>query len=410
VAEQPVNSDTMACPGCQATLRVPPTAAAIRCPACKTVITIQQKPAPPSSIPLTFDAPTTPVAAAPTVAPVAIARSVPMAKAAPVGNRVRAVEVQDDDPDDEKPVEDKPRKKKQSLLDYDDSELSDKELREKRRLEELYEQSKPANTGTKLLSYACLVECLALLFGFLYMAVATFRVPLVPIAWVAILLHIIALIMEITSMGLCIKGPKMQRSMAVWGVIVSTLALLSLCIAFFYSLAGHAVAFAGDSDVYGKNAGASIWVLAPLAPTLEFMNIIYWISDGTLTVAVVPWFMIFPGLLELARHSYSAVLMRSYCEEGKAPELGFKVSRFMFRLYLAYLAFFIFRVIACALIVLNACQKEDQALLIFLGLSYAGTLAVLSVIFLAQFYALKDTADVVDYKRFAMKIKRLEVD
>jgi LSD1 subclass zinc finger protein len=393
-------ADTMPCPGCQATLRVPTGAAAIRCPACKTVITLDTKPVTAPVIPLPFDAPKPPP-------PPPVARAVPVAKAAPT----RAAVVHDDDPpldeDDEGAKRDAKGKRRNTLLDFDDDELSEKELKEKRRIEELYEQAKPARTGTQLLSYTCLVDAIAHLLGFLYLLVATFSLPIVPIAWAAIGMHIIALFLEIAGLSFCIKGPKPMRSMAVWGLCVSVMALLTLGIAFFYSLAGHAAVFAG-AELFGSNAGMTIWVIAPLAPTLEFMNLLYWVSDGNLKGA--SWFMVFPGLLELARHSYTAVLMRSYCEEGKAPELGWKVSRFMFRLYLAYGSFFVTRVIACALVVLNVCQKDDSGLLIYLGLSFAGGIISLCVAMVAQFYALKDAADVVDYKRFAMKIRRLEAD
>lgn len=392
-------SDTRPCPGCQATLRVPPNAAAIRCPACKTVITIEQKPAPAPVIPLPFEQPASPP---PPAAPAP--RAVPVAKA----TAVRAQEIRPEDPSlDDDDDDRKPKKKKQSLLDFDDDELSDRELKEKRRMERLYEEAKPANTATKLLSYTCLVDCLAHLIGFVYLLVATIGYPVVPIAWAGIGLHIIALILEIIGLAFCTKGPRAMRGQAVWGLVVSVLALLSLGFAFFYSLAGHAAVFAG-AELFGTNAGLTIWVIAPLTPTLEFMNILYWVSDGNMRS--VSWLMIFPGLLELARHSYTAVIMRSYCEEGKAPELGWKVSRFMFRLYLAYGTFFISRCIALALIATNACNKEDQNLLIYLGLTFAGGILALCIAMLAQFYALKDAVDVVDYKRFSMKISRLESD
>jgi hypothetical protein len=49
-------------------------------------------------------------------------------------------------------------------------------------------------------------------------------------------------------------------------------------------------------------------------------------------------------------------------------------------------------------------------LLIYLGLTFAGGILTLCIAMLAQFYALKDAVDVVDYKRFAMRISRLESD
>lgn len=425
-------SDTMPCPGCKATLRIPATAAAIRCPACKTVITIEAKSTKPAAtqapaIPLPFNQPAQQSAQAPEETESEL----------PTANKpsIRAKVIRDEDPEevqDEKSVsrgdsrrqkydeddqntDDSQKqttkaksKKRNSLLDFEDHELDDDELKEKRKLEKLGIETRYARTGTKLLAIATAFECAAYLIGFLYLVVATFGYPLVPIAWFGMLLHVVGLIIEIVSMGYCMAAPKKFRSMAVWSIVISVITLLTLSIAFYYSWIGHAALFT-DSSLFGKGSSAVLWVIAPITPTIEFMNLPLWVVEGTLINGA--WFIVIPGLFELARHSYTTIIMRSFSEEAKAPEHGWRVSRFVFRLYVSYGIFFVTRCIATGLVMGNVCGKEDPNLLIYLGLTYAGTLAAICVTLFAQCYALFDTVDIVEYKRFALKgTHRLEVD
>lgn len=391
----------MPCPGCNATLRVPAGAPAIRCPACKTVIQLAQAAPAPVSIPLPFGAP----AAAPPPPPAApIARAVPS---------VRAAVVHEDDPEPDRELPRRERSsagKKNSILDFDDDELSPDQLKEKRRLERLYEECRPARKGAQIIAYAYGVNSLGYLLGFLYLVVAAFGSAIVPIAWAGMGLHIIAIMAQGVGQIFCCMGPRSARGLAIFGIITTVLALFTLGIAFFYSLIGHATIASGAGLFEGGRKGhgdMSLWLLAPLAPTTELLSFPVWLADGSFTGGA--WFIVIPGLFDVARHTYNAVLMRHYCEEGKAPELGWKVSRFMTRIYAAYGTYFITRLIACGIIATNTANRDDQGLLIFMSLTYAGCVASLAVAMVAQAYALMDAADVIDYKRFALKSGRLEV-
>ena len=391
----------MPCPGCQATLRVPPGAAAIRCPACKTVITLEAAVAKvPATIPLPFGAPAAPPIPTP-VQP--LARAVPSVRA----SYVRDEDAEADDSDNSAPA----LVKKNSLLDYDDDELSDEDRKEKRRLLRLFNECKAARTGTILLAYAYGIDALAFVLGFLYLVVAAFGAPIVPITWGAIGLHIIAMIVQIVGNVMCCMGPRAARGQAIFGLVTTVLALLTLGFAFYYSVLGYNVIVKEGAGIFesGKKGfgDMSLWVLAPLAPTLELLNLPVWVADGSFVNGA--WLVIIPGLFELARHTYSAVLLRGYCEEGKSPELGWRISRFMTRIYAVFGTLFVTRLIACGIIATNTANRDDQSLLIFLSLTYAGALASIAVAMIAQAYALMDAAEIIDYKRFALRSGRLDV-
>ena len=80
----------------------------------------------------------------------------------------------------------------------------------------------------------------------------------------------------------------------------------------------------------------------------------------------------------------------------------------MTRIYATLFSFFFLRVVAAALIGSNTVDRNDSAMLIFLGLSYAGTVAGFAVTFLVQMYAMIDVTEIIDYKRYALKIQRLD--
>ena len=388
----------MPCPGCQATLRVPAGAAAIRCPACKTVITLAVAPAPtPAAIPLPFGAP---AASPPPV--------VPLARALPA---VRASEVYDDDPELDRELSDRDKPaKKNSLLDYDDDELDDDQRTEKRRLLRLFEECKAARTGTTLFAYAYGIETLAYFLGFLYLVVAAFGAPILPMTWGAIGLHIIGILVQIAGNVYCCMGPRAARGQAIFALITTILALLTLGVAFIYSLLGNVIVLSGAGLFEGGKQGfgdMSLWVLAPLAPTLEMLSFPVWLASGSWKEGA--WLIAIPGIFDLARHTYTAVLLRGYCEEGKSPELGWRISRFMTRVYATFGTLFVMRLIACGIIATNSATRDDQGLLIFLSLTYAGAIATFAVAMVAQAYALMDATEVLDYKRFAMKSGRLDV-
>jgi LSD1 subclass zinc finger protein len=388
----------MPCPGCQATLRVPAGAAAIRCPACKTVI--------PLAAPAGAAAPAIPL---PFGGPPAVPPPPPPPPVARAGPPVRAAEYRDDDPESDETRPRKDASKRNSLLDFDDDELTDDERKEKRRLERLVVECKPAQTGVTVLAYAYGADAVGYLMGFLYLVVAAFGAPIVPIAWLAIGLHVLALGGQLLGLGFCCGGPRANRSVAYFGLGTTVLAFLTLGFAFIYSLVGHAVIVSGAGLFEGGKVGhgdMALWVLAPLAPTLELLSFPVWIADGSFRGGA--WLIIIPGLFDLARHTYAAVLVRSYCEDGKSPELGWTVSRFMTRIYAAFGTFFVSRLIACGLIVGNAATRDDSGLLIFLSLTYAGAIAALAMAMVAQAYVLTDAAEVIDYKRFALKGGRLD--
>ena len=81
----------------------------------------------------------------------------------------------------------------------------------------------------------------------------------------------------------------------------------------------------------------------------------------------------------------------------------------MTRVYATFGTLFVTRLIACGIIATNSATRDDQGLLIFLSLTYAGAIATFAVAMVAQAYALMDATEVLDYKRFAMKSGRLDV-
>ncbi len=315
------------CPTCQVMLRVPPGADTIRCPQCKTVLALQtpEPPPPPPpepvkpAIPLPFARP--PVAPPPPVAkpPEPIPRSRIV--------RGKFVEDHEDIGDEELPDDSRRRTRR---------ELSDDEKLE-RKMDRVEEVIRPARIGLTLIGYGAIAACIAPL-GVALVFVSTLFMQSAdnPFIWLPILSLGSHWLLTLTGFGFCCMGPKDMRYMAISGVVVMllhALALLGLVQLTAKSIVLANAGFAGLNDESGLTSAA---LLANLFNNLSgvaniplFVFIRLHQSIGFLAFAV----MLIAGGFEFAKLTLIGILANHYAIESKAPELGHRSIRFVYRLF-----------------------------------------------------------------------------
>lgn len=299
----------------------------VRCPRCKTVLAVETPaesapPPPPRPVlPLPFDrpaGPVEPVAARPPVA----------APAAPIPRAtVRGKLVREDDDDNDLLREEREKERRRRRDDED--ELA-------RVLAPLERVCRPARTGTTLMAYGALANCLAAVCYFFY-GVSTLFTPggFVPILGLAAVLLGLHWLLTVGGFGFSIAGPKPMRPMAIAGVLVMILHAgifvpLAMTLAYLISL-----------DELGLSGQG---VREPLASALLLSNLfnnlatvtdlpIYLLAGGDLVRPVLLLLPLAGGALEFAKLSLIGILTNHYAVEGKDPELGHLALRFVYRIF-----------------------------------------------------------------------------
>lgn len=319
------------CPTCQAMLRVPPGADTIRCPQCKTVLALQAAPAPAApavppppaepvkpAIPLPFARP-------PAVPPPAIAKPPePSARAKTV--RGKFVEEHEDVGAEELP--DEPRRRRR--------EISDDEKLE-RKLERVEEVTRPARVGITVLGYGAIAAGIAPLGVALFFISTLFMQSADnPFIWLPILGVGFHWMLTLAGFGFCCFGPKDMRFMAIGGVIVNLLhavAMLGLVQLTSKSISLANAGFGGVNEEPGL-IGATLFAnlfnnLSGVANIPLFVHFGLQDSIGGLAFVV----LLIAGGFEFAKLTLIGILANHYATEGKAPEIGHRSIRFVYRIF-----------------------------------------------------------------------------
>ncbi len=310
------------CPTCQVTLRVPPAADTIRCPQCKTVLQLQPAGAAPpvSAPPPVKPAIPLPFGRAPEPPPT-VAR--PPAAPPTRGGKVTRGKVVEE-------VEDNDRDEKQSRR----RGPTDEEKQE-RLIEKVGEMTRPARVGIQLMAYGAVAAAPAQLFATLFFVSTLFLEGATnPLLWFPIIGAVIHWILTLIGFGFCCAGPKEMRHMAVGGVIVMLLHVVTMLILVQLTARTISLNTAGFGGLNAEAGLLGALLLANLFSNLSGVTnlpLIIMFSMQTFGGHVFILIMV-SGAIEFAKLSLIGTLANHYAVEGKSPELGYQSMRFVYRI------------------------------------------------------------------------------
>jgi LSD1 subclass zinc finger protein len=309
------------CPTCQATLRVPVGAETIRCPQCKTILTVQtpeaEAPAPAKpAIPLPFARP------AP-AAPAEPEYDEPDPAPLPRGKRIRAkvVEEQDDEPDD------RPRKKKPYI-----SETEQKEQAKRERFEQ---EAGPTKLGLLFLGYGSLAAIIAPIGITLYFLSTLYftgdKNALAYVPFVGLGLHWLLCFIGFLC---CFFGPRDVRHLALYGALAILIHIGATFALVWYTNIHVNRAVCGFGEL-NREEGiiSSLFFANQTSNLVSIMNLplVIFLHSGSMNAGTFA-LLFFAAGLEFTKLSLIGILANHYAAEGKDPELGHLSLRFVYRI------------------------------------------------------------------------------
>ncbi|CAN5263767.1 hypothetical protein BH11PLA2_BH11PLA2_32330 [soil metagenome] len=305
-------SDLMPCPSCQATLRIPAGAEAIRCPQCKTVVNLKNQAAPPQAppipkaIPLPFDRPAPP--------PVPVAKAKPIEKPMVRGKVVRD---EDEDRDDEE-RDRKPRKPVVERPDYGDLE----------------DECKFGRVAVQLLGASALCGgAMALGFAAFLGTLAVASSVIMSLYYLVIALMVIQALLFIVGFGFAVAGPREMRPTAIVGLLITMLHIgVALPIVFYGVNLSENLSEEGKAKHELSLANCIFFMGAGPSNLCGLTDIPWLLVQGELEK---PWYVVgivIGAFLEFWRASIFGTLIQYYAAEGKSVELGFRSLRFVYRI------------------------------------------------------------------------------
>jgi LSD1 subclass zinc finger protein len=314
------------CPTCQATLRVPPQAETIRCPQCKTVLTLQPaiaKPPEPTApaakpaIPLPFARP--PVTVNRESEPEEVQPPLPRGKP----KRAQVIEEHEDDGEDEK------RKPKKPAPGTD-------EAKQQAKLERLTAQVKPTCLGLQLLAYGSLAAILAPIGITLYfLSTLYFAGDGNGMAWAPLAGLAVHWVLLFAGFLCCYCGLKDVRNIALTGLIVVVIHISTTIALLFLTNAQIDRATTGFGGINTETGLESSIVYANLYSNLvAVMNMPILIVQTRSSISIPVYaFILFAAGIEFAKLTIVGMLGNHYATDGKSPDLGHQSMRFIYRIF-----------------------------------------------------------------------------
>jgi LSD1 subclass zinc finger protein len=396
-------ADPIPCPTCQALLRIPAGAAAVRCPNCKTVL-----PNPAASVaappPLPFGrapaAPPAPAmpsgklpAAKPAPLPQAKPAPLPRAKAGPPPVPVVAAVETD---------EAKKQKMRKEL-----KKLEREEERAEERYEELTEQCRNGRTAATILSWAVRGYALGVLLVVVGVGAAAFGPAGTGALYcfVALAAGGVTVLAMLAGFGFALAGPVAGRHLGVIGLVVVLLHAGLVGIQFVRGFADLARA-TPDGDKYSwVEMGRFLDLFGPVTDlTLLSEQPARVLKQYPLSV-----FGILGAALEFTRLVILCLLAQNYAAAGREREVGHASMETVSRVFWAVLLAAMFRVSFAFLF--DHAAPEDLWAKVGLGAHGALTLFTLLAIGLFLFkqsQILEDTAEACDPRRYSLDAERYE--
>jgi hypothetical protein len=285
-------------------LRLPETAATVRCPKCKTLLQVvdEGQPAEPEAPPLPF---------------AGAARPKPAKPAKPAGGKQPyRPQLVDEEAEEAKAAVERKREVRRQLRQMDD---------ENEREEERYEDIKEDCVwGRRALAWlqggmaAYAVGVLVVFFAVLAFVVftamgTTLGAVAAPLALLGMALGSIAMLVLMVGFGLALKGPKMSRHLAVFGLLVT--ACQVICVA---ATLGGAIGVVQNIDEQRVDDG---WGGATLMYYLLGLSTnLFLVADVPTRISLgygFPWFGVAAGIFEFARLVFVCQITQNYADLGK---------------------------------------------------------------------------------------------
>lgn len=294
-------SDLVPCPTCGTTLRLPATAVTVRCPKCKTLLQVVDEAAPPVAPPLPFAGAAKPKPAK----PVAATRA---------ANRPQVV---DEAAEEARAAVERKRDMRRELREMDaEQEVADD------RYEEVKEECGWGRMALGWLQYGMAgyaVGVLLVFFAMLGFVVFTsLGTPLgtvmVPVALLGMALGTIATLVLMVGFGLALRGPKMPRHIAVFGLAAAGLQVLAVA-ATLGSGIGRVQNLEADAGPTEGFAGADVAYYV-----LGLCTNLFLLADTPTRLALsykFPVLGVVAGVFEFARLVFVCQLVQTYADLGK---------------------------------------------------------------------------------------------
>jgi LSD1 subclass zinc finger protein len=397
-------SEPVPCPNCQTLLRLPAGATTVRCPNCKLTLEIDtdDEPAPPpppapptaKAIPLPFGR------AKPAPPPVAP----PPPPVKPIRGKVVKTRVVAEDPysatPNATPEPDDDEREREIRRKLKELEAEDRVKQEQ--FEELSEECRRAQIGSKLLGYACLCGVVMTMAPVLFIVgslTATLLTPVLILIAIGILGHTI---FTIAGFGYCISGPREMRGTAVLGLIFAVLHLISNTTATGLFVAPNLAMDSLNerdrvdtflySNLVVSNSMCNITVATDLPYYLSVTPLVPWIVFITLGVSAG---------FEFAKISCIGLLGNQYANAGKDIELSHVSMRFVYRIFAIVLVGPILKV----LVVVFAPNAISWVPLM---LGSAGFFLWMAFSWYMQYLAEFDIAEILTATRLSDKRRRID--
>jgi len=349
-------SDLVACPTCQSTLRLPPTAATVRCPKCKTLLEVgAPEPAaspPPPAKPLPF-APK-PVTKAKAKAKPAAASQATQGKHRPdlVDEELEAEQQKAKEAKEEAQRKREVRKELDAMDQAEEDELD--------HYEEVKERCRWGRHSLQTLRWSLLGYIFSLLLGYMIL------LPLVGIAWLfnekdmfgafglvlpgfSLFVSFLSLIGTGVGFALAIRGPKEAMHICIIGLVAVAAQLICLG-GTIGNVFTAPVRFVEEPTALAGYPSMDIaYVMLGTATNLQTMTdspvrLIFGLVYGGYKV---PWLNVAVGIFELIRLLLVCQLTQRYAELGKAERVAAESPTTVTRIFFTLLVFALFRGATC---------------------------------------------------------------
>lgn len=389
-------SDTFPCPTCQAILRPPPGAPAVRCPNCKTVLTVDLAPSPPPAAgpkapPLPFGRP----APAPTPAAKPPARS--------AGPAVRA-KLAADDPFDKPPATpaEAAEQERERQIQEELAVLDAQEKKDQKRYEELAGHCKTARIGMQLFGIGSIGSSAAAVIAVFFVVSSLTATPFLPLAMLAYGLMALHWLLTLAGFGYCCAGPRRVRGTAVTGLVVTAAHAMFNVFALFVVLPGVSVAVMSDhSEGFGGFITHNLLVADSICNLVTLTDLPLFFNPLAPVPIPMVAMLVLAAAGEFAKLSVLGVITNRYAVLGKDPDLGHKGMRFVYRIFAMVLVGPILKGLIMGLLVVGWISVP-------LLLATVGYFLWWAFSWFNQYQVMMDVADVLTPERVVDRRDRLE--
>jgi LSD1 subclass zinc finger protein len=405
------------CPSCNTQLKAPEGAVQIRCPNCKTVLSIAPTPEAPKTA-----APPLPFGPKPSEPKVVVKKKAEKKKL-----KVRVVDEQAEAEDEQS--RDAAEKKKKMRAEL--AKMEEEEEIEQEKFEQIKKDCHRGNWvmdlmiwGVRGQALAIFLEvCVMLLFisaamtaiagattgkmGGAVVLLEIMEIGLKVLLPLAAVVSFLAVLSMIGAFGVAIGGPPKGLNTAIIGLVFSILHFLFVIAQAIFAIGRVLLKIRNNEELLDPTR--PLWMqAAPLFDLCGLITELPLLSEHPARFAwgySISWFGIIAGAMEFVRLVSICLLAQLYAELGQATEKGHKALKGAYRVFWLMLLAGIFRLVAAFafdgfrtddtfMILLAATVHSLITLSITLGLS-------MILYFLSQ--ALMDIKEVVDPARFASK-------